>query len=254
MNSQRLRINSIDNSSRTNIVQVEFQTPARCHDIYFQSEDVKLAGNLDALLTCALLPAMREALDIVAEGTVSHRLADSFPTIMSIFRAWDPSLHAVEIHGAVPAKQSPQVEGRVGTFFTGGVDSFYTFLKHRDEISDLIYVHGFDVGLDNRTLYQKTSAMIQNVATEFNKRYITIESNLGTLLNPYVYWGLLGHGAASQPSAIFSPLIIASFTSRRHIRTPICILGAPIPCWILSGAQTYSNLNMMDARQRAFRR
>ena len=139
---------------------------------------------------------MREALDIFAEGTVSRRLADSFPTIMSIFRAWEPSLHAVEIHGAVPAKQSPQVEGRVGTFFTGGVDSFYTLLKHRDEISDLIYVYGFEIGLDNPTLYQKTSAMIQNVATEFNKRFITIESNLGTLLNSYVYWGLLGHGAA----------------------------------------------------------
>src|SRR5262249_21779737 len=196
MNSQRLRINSIDDSIRTRLVQVEFQTPSRCHDIYFRSEDVKLAGTLDAFLPCALLPAMSEALDILADGTVSQRVAHSFPTIMNIFRTWEPSLHAVQVHGAVPANGSAQVDGRVGTFFTGGVDSFYTLLKHHDEITDLIYVHGFDVGLDVPSLYHKVSAMIENVAAEFNKRYIRIESNLGTLLNAYVDWGPLGHGAA----------------------------------------------------------
>jgi hypothetical protein len=139
---------------------------------------------------------MCDALDILADGTVSRRLANALPTIMSIFRTWEPALHAVEIHGAVPARETPQAEGRVGTFFTGGVDSFYTFLKHHDEITDLIYVHGFDVGLDVPALYHKVSVAIEKVAAEFNKRFIRIESNLGTLLNAYVDWGPLGHGAA----------------------------------------------------------
>ena len=30
------------------------------------------------------------------------------------------------------------------SFFSGGVDSTYTFLKHQDEISHVVYIHGFD--------------------------------------------------------------------------------------------------------------
>jgi len=38
----------------------------------------------------------------------------------------------------------PVLQAGAEAFFSGGVDSFYTFLKHRHEITDLAVVHGFD--------------------------------------------------------------------------------------------------------------
>jgi hypothetical protein len=81
-------------------------------------------------------------------------------------------------------------------FFTGGVDSFYTFLKHHEEITDLIFAHGLDIKLYNIALRKKTSEMIQKVAKEFGKNIIEIETNVRTIFDEYVGWGEFGHGAA----------------------------------------------------------
>jgi hypothetical protein len=81
-------------------------------------------------------------------------------------------------------------------FFSGGVDSFYTFLKRRDEITDLIFVHGFDVRLDDAPLRRMTSEMVRRVASRFGKRVVEVETNLRSLLDPYAHWRDHAHGAA----------------------------------------------------------
>jgi len=52
----------------------------------------------------------------------------------------------------------------VGCFFSGGVDSFYTLLKHRREITDLVVVHGFDLPLASDPLRRSLSEAAGDVA------------------------------------------------------------------------------------------
>jgi len=97
---------------------------------------------------------------------------------------------------ATPAETPLTPTGkRVGCFFTGGVDSFYTLLKHKDEIDDLIFVHGFDISLQETGLWNKTSRMIQRVASDLNMRAIEVETNLRNLLDVQLGWHW-SHGAA----------------------------------------------------------
>ena len=35
----------------------------------------------------------------------------------------------------------------VACFFSGGLDSFHTHLKHREEVTHIIFVYGFDIAL-----------------------------------------------------------------------------------------------------------
>lgn len=113
----------------------------------------------DATLAASLLPAMRWGRDLVVDGPVSAGLLTSAGTIQDVLLTWDRSLRprhpwyrrvgvaATEDGG--PGRDGTPA-GRRGTaaFFTGGVDSFFTATRHREELDALVFVHGFDVALD----------------------------------------------------------------------------------------------------------
>jgi hypothetical protein len=74
---------------------------------------------------------------------------------MEVLHRWDTSLTRVRV--AAQRIESGPVGDRLGTFFSGGVDSFYTLLRFGDEITDLILVHGFDIALRNAPLRRAAS-------------------------------------------------------------------------------------------------
>jgi hypothetical protein len=199
-------------------IEAEFQMGSQRLEIYFHCDDITLTDSLEACLTCALLPAMRNGGPLTVPGEVSQRLLTAVPAIVDIFRSWDSSLSAVEIQDAVPVTRNLPREQRIGAFFSGGVDSFYTLLKRREEITDLIFVHGFDIRLDDTSLRRTTSEMVHRVASSFGKRVVEVETDLRSLLDSYANWGDLAHGAALAAighvlSASFARIFIpATFT------------------------------------------
>ncbi|WP_231604471.1 hypothetical protein, partial [Salinibacterium sp. SWN139] len=79
--------------------------------------------------------------------------------------------------------------------FTGGVDSFFTLLKHQDEITSLVYVHGFDIPLTRTDAYEQTVAHLRTVADDTGKNLIEMSTNLKSFLSS-VRWGPIAHGPA----------------------------------------------------------
>ena len=51
----------------------------------------------------------------------------------------------------------------MGAFFSGGLDSFHTLLRRTDEITDLILVHGFEIPVEDRALYERARRGVQQV-------------------------------------------------------------------------------------------
>jgi hypothetical protein len=196
MSSESLHIRSIGPANKDGLIETEFQMGSRNHHVYFKSNDIALTGNIEAFLTLALLPCMREARALVAKEKVSRQFLDAIPKIMNIFCSWEPSLHRVQVTDAIPVTKEPSTENRIGVFFSGGVDSFYTFLKHRNEVTDLILIHGFDIKLSDHTLYRRTSEMVREVGLSFGKHVIEVETNLRSFLTPYATFGRLSHGVA----------------------------------------------------------
>jgi hypothetical protein len=177
-------------------IDVGFQIGSKRYHVYFRSDDAILTPHLEAFVACAFLPAMKKGGALVAGGEVSQRLLDAVPRIAGVFRSWDSALHPLEICDVTSVVRNPPQGDGIGTFFTGGVDSFYTLLTHRDEITDLIYVHGFDIPLENAPLREKVSRMVRRVASHFGKRAVEVETNLHDLLDPYAGWQAMAHGAA----------------------------------------------------------
>ena len=190
------QVKSIHTSNDGSLIEAELQIGPKSHRVYFQSNDIILTGNMEAFLALALLPSMVEGGAIVADGKVSQRFLDALHTILDIYCVWEPWLHRVDITNATPVIRIRPKEQRVGTFFSGGVDSFYTFLKHRDEITDLIFVNGLDIPLEDDSLRRRTLEIIRGIGSSFGKRVIVVESNHRSFLLSYFrrHWETLAHG------------------------------------------------------------
>ena len=92
----------------------------------------------DPSLAAALLPAMLQGdrLDIERDLPVSPMLLRGISRLQEIHHCWNPILKKIPVSAAVsPAR--PLNSGCL-SFFSGGVDSTYTFITHRHEITHLV--------------------------------------------------------------------------------------------------------------------
>jgi hypothetical protein len=160
-------------------------------------------------MVLALLPAMRLGLDLVLHRPLSPEFAANIDRFMEIFSGWFQDFKRTSLVGERTLSERPRKAQRIGTFFTGGVDSFYTLLLHESEITDLVYVHGFDVSLDDSIRRKTVSDMIRDVAQTLNKRFVEVETNARRLLKGHTEWGRHAHGAAL---ACIANVISAEFT------------------------------------------
>jgi hypothetical protein len=231
------QVNSIHTSNDGSFIEAELQIGPTNHSIYFRSNDISLTGNMEAFLALALLPSMMKGGALVADGEVSQRFLDALPTILDIFCVWEPSLHRVKVNNVTPVIRDCPKEHRVGAFFSGGVDSFYTFLKHRDEITDLIFVNGFDISLEDDSLRRRTSELIRRIGSSFGKRVIEVETNHRLFLMSYLrrHWVRLAHGVGLvSVGHLLSPFFKRIYVPGTHTYAHLMPLGShPIldPLW-----------------------
>ncbi len=176
-------------------VKAPFRVGSTEYPIFFRSGTSALTVTPESRITATLLPSMKVGSDIVEGEPVSPKFLEAIDEIQDILCCWHSQFEKVDVRATPADKKTTPVGGRVGCFFTGGVDSFYTLLKHKDEIDDLIFVHGFDMSLQEAGLREKTSRTIREVATELEKETIEIETNLRTLLDSHLGWDW-AHGAA----------------------------------------------------------
>jgi hypothetical protein len=154
----------------------------------------------DAAVAACLIPAMRAGTVLRVDEPVSPRLLHSVGTVQDILVNWRQRFAVYGRYGRVrveaPAREAPaDTSGRgVAAFFTGGVDSFYTLLRHRDEIDTLILVHGFDYPSDG-PLRERITAALRECAAELGKPLTEVTTDVRKFSDPLAFWESY-HGSA----------------------------------------------------------
>ena len=167
------------------------------YSAFFSSRDIKLSGNPEWYLACSLLLLMKKHVKkSTISGPISPLLFSSLDKIQDLLHSFENSIGHVHFRDLVPGADPITGNDRVGAFFTGGVDSFYTLLKNKDDITDMIYVQGYDLDLDNDPVRKQVSDMLYRVANRFGKNVIEIESDYRFLIHPIATWSILSHGTA----------------------------------------------------------
>lgn len=135
-----------------------------------------LASPGDAFVVAALLPAMAtgEKLEVEPALAVSPRLLRNLILFQDVYHRWNPALRIVPVE----ASARPAVRLHEGTllFFSGGVDSMFTFLKRWDEIEQVAYIKSFDFPVadaDFRTAQARNSSFVR----DRGRSIVPIETN-----------------------------------------------------------------------------
>jgi hypothetical protein len=170
----------------------------RTYHVRFAASEAFGGREADCLLALTLLPAMAKASRLKLPESVSCKLLASLPRIQDVYCSWEELFRRVTVdvpEGRRESTTSARPRDNVACFFSGGVDSFYTALKHRDEISHLILVHGcFDTYPDDQSLRDRNSHMAREVAKGLGKPLIEVETNIRSFSGQHVIWAYY-HGA-----------------------------------------------------------
>jgi hypothetical protein len=138
-----------------------------------------------------LIPSMKQGEDLIIHSSISEALYHGMQQIMEIMLTWNIGLHPITIKADTLVKdmQNPTI---VATFFSGGVDSFYTYLKHKEDTTEklthFLLVDGYDIDLRNTDLWKSTLANVEQVARIEGIELVTAKSNIRQLLNPILAW------------------------------------------------------------------
>jgi hypothetical protein len=164
------------------------------HTITYNVPGVALEDRYEAFVVAALPIAMRLSASLSVPQPVSARLLDGLPTAQRILNAWDDCFRIVNVDAA---REVLEPDGQRGSacFFTGGVDSFYTAIANLDALDALVYVHGFDIALEEHAKRERISESLRGAAADLGRPLIEVVTDLRTVSDRYCGWPLY-HGAA----------------------------------------------------------
>jgi hypothetical protein len=139
----------------------------------------------DPFLAGLLVPCMWSGEELRIEGPVSRRLLESVPRIQELLGGWYPELGRItvtasEVTGAADSGPRPST----GAFFSGGVDSVYTLVKHRSSVDRLILVHGFENPVDDHRRLEVTRQAILPTVEMLDTRLLIAHTNLRRRADP----------------------------------------------------------------------
>jgi polysaccharide pyruvyl transferase WcaK-like protein len=169
--------------------------------VRFWATGAVLKPHPEALVPLLLLPAMRRGQNAHVVGGVNRRLGKAVPAIQDMLHGWFPeTFRKVEV-GFAPSEWSGARAGRTACFFTGGLDSFCEVVRRREEIDDLIYVHGFDVPFDDAPRRHDAFQVMRQSASKLGLPLIEIETDLRSFSDRFLTWEEY-HGAALAAVAL----------------------------------------------------
>jgi hypothetical protein len=97
---------------------------------------------------------------------------------LKFFCRLNSSLQRVPIKNVIPEPKTIPGKPSWRIFFLEELILFYTFLKHQEDITDLIFIHGFDITLDEHSRLKKAAEVIRKIGSQWDKRVIEVENNL----------------------------------------------------------------------------
>jgi len=198
------------------------------HFLFRDTAAAAVAAPGDALLAAALVPAIVAGEDVAIDAPVSRRLLDHVPAIGDFFASWVPRWRprGVRASGVDRSGLEPTV---VAAAFSGGVDSYYTALRERDDpISLLVTILGLhpDAVLDD---LEPVMHRLSGTAAALGRDHLIVETNVRQRFRPHSPW-TPRRGIPQWGAFVAAPALALGSTIRRfHIASSWH--ERPVPAW-----------------------
>jgi len=160
-----------------------------------------LCTDATPFLATVLLPCMKTKENILIKGSVSLQFLENTKNLMRLVQSWNVGLTEITITAEEIKKDTGQPDA-VACFFSAGVDSFYTYLKNKNTITDFILVHGFDIPLQNEKFFQEVATTVEQIATETKVNALIVKTNVADIIENKLVWDF-AHGGALAAVGLF---------------------------------------------------
>lgn len=185
---------------------IKFQSEKNAHYVFFDVDNkfyTMVQSDATPFVAAFLLPAMSKNEDIIVEeATISKHFAVNCTKLMKQIHKWNSDFSIITINSQT--KPDTSKGKKRAEFFTAGVDSFYTYLKAKKakkHITHFLFVHGFDIELENVSYFQKSKREIEAIAKKENVQVVTLRTNIKKISEQYIEWDW-GHGGALAAVAL----------------------------------------------------
>jgi len=192
----------IEEDEETQTLRATLTTKKQPFNIWFRTDKGSINPSLEPFLPIALIPAMRRHWNLRVDGEVSPALLDGTDEIQRVMCGWYRKFRQIRISAQYKEHPVHVQPDSVATFFSGGVDSFFTLQQHKDEITHLVFVHGFDIRIDDRPRQQEMAQNARRVAEQLQLQLVEVETNMRDFGDPHVSWPDAYHGAGMAAIAL----------------------------------------------------
>lgn len=197
---------SIDKKGRKVLSSILSMGKTSSHRFFFVIEAVdyhlSMMDNGAPYLISQLMHAMRFGGQLHVAAALDRELVKNLENFMRRWLLWYPELFRwVQI---VPQSwlDDSRCEGkREGAIscFSGGVDSFYSYVKLTDDLGvrlrSLMFMQGFDIDLTMSDFYEETSQLYENLLRSEGVRLRKVLTNAKDSARKFqLNWGKVGHG------------------------------------------------------------
>jgi len=154
-------------------------------DVWFEGRGLELRPAAEAFASVFAQHAQAAGATLEMPGPVDPVWRSGMEKLAELYTDWwgYPAFCPVlaEPRADTPAGRpdpDPANAGRLGQCFTGGIDSFYSLLHGRWPCHGLVYVHGYDIPIDDTPRMDAFRSELRSIADQRGKYVFELATNL----------------------------------------------------------------------------
>ena len=145
--------------------------------LWFESSDIALRPSPEAFGSALLLPSLNNGCSLTIDNQVNGKWLSNVEQILDIYHEWWGYPKLMPQSAGCYSGQA-RAEGKTALLFSGGVDSFFSLLRHTETIDALVTVQGFDMPLQDTTRFAALKSSLSSIASETGKKSLVIRTNV----------------------------------------------------------------------------
>jgi hypothetical protein len=149
--------------------------------LWFESADLELAAVTEAFGSALLIPALHQAERLRLVGSVSREWVENISRMLPILAEWwdYPEFEPRVSPDGTPGETKSAPPGEeTALCFTGGVDSFYSLLRGGINARLLVFIHGYDINLEDEARLAAFRPALEAAAGATGARPALLRTNL----------------------------------------------------------------------------
>jgi len=216
--------------------------------LYFSADGAQYTPQCrgDPIAAALLVPCMLGGEDLHIVAPVSDELLTNIERIQSLLAHWYPKqLRKIHVTAQSESPSSVVPAQGTGCFFSGGVDSWYSYLTNVSQITHLVFVHGFNSkpSLEDEEGLTALREQLIAAAEMYGKQALVVRTNIRQLSDakwrgaPWVdkrgfgqFWAGAWHGSILAAVGLFlNPLLGRVFIASSAGDWPKYSRSEPLP-------------------------